>query len=74
MVIQQYKLLKGMHTIDETKLQQLSNDDLAALNKQGYLMPIHAMLMSIIQLNSLIQKHNNIESNKTISQVKLALE
>ncbi|ARD43000.1 SapC family protein [Colwellia sp. PAMC 21821] len=66
--------LKGMNTIDETKLQQLSNDDLGALNKQGYLMPIHAMLMSIIQLNNLIQKHNNIESNKTISQVKLALE
>lgn len=66
--------LKGMNTIDETKLQQLSNDDLGALNKQGYLMPIHAMLMSIIQLNSLIQKHNNIESNKAISQVKLALE
>lgn len=66
--------LKGMNTIDETKLQQLSNDDLGALNKQGYLMPIHAMLMSIIQLNSLIQKHNNVEHNKTISQVKLALE
>ena len=66
--------LKGMNTIDETKLQQLSNDDLGALNKLGYLMPIHAMLMSIIQLNSLIQKHNNVEGNKTISQVKLALE
>jgi len=66
--------LKGMNTIDETKLQQLSNDDLGALNKLGYLMPIHAMLMSIIQLNSLIQKHNNVENNKKISQVKLALE
>jgi hypothetical protein len=66
--------LKGMNTIDENKLQQLSNDDLGALNKLGYLMPIHAMLMSIIQLNSLIQKHNNVEGNKTISQVKLALE
>ncbi|TWX72452.1 SapC family protein [Colwellia sp. C1TZA3] len=68
------KTLKGMNSIDEAKLQQLTNDELAGLNKLGYLMPIHAMLMSIIQLNNLIQKHNNVESNKTISQVKLALE
>ncbi|MBA6291114.1 SapC family protein [Colwellia sp. MB3u-70] len=66
--------LTGMNTIDEAKLQQLSNDELAELNKLGYLMPIHAMLMSIFQLNNLIRKHNHIENNKLISQVKLALE
>lgn len=65
--------LNGMNTIDEAKLQQLSDEALAELNKLGYLMPMHAMLMSIFQLNNLIQKHNKIADNAEISQVKIAL-
>lgn len=63
--------LKGLNTIDEARLQQLSNDDLASLHQFGYLLPIHAMLTSIYQLNNLIQLHNKVSGNQTISQVKL---
>lgn len=65
--------LKGLNTIDEVKLKGLSSDDLMELNKLGYLTPIHAMLTSIYQLNSLIQKHNNIADKTKVSQVKIEL-
>lgn len=63
--------LKGLHTLDEDRLQSLQAEQLAELNKKGYLSPIHAMLISIYQLNSLIRKHNEVEQFTKVKQIKL---
>lgn len=63
--------LKGLHTLDEDKLQSLSAEQLQELNKKGYLAPIFAMLISIFQLNALIRKHNSIDSLNNVKHVKL---
>ena len=63
--------LQGLCTIDEDKLNGLSTEQLAGLQKQGYLLPIHAMLISINQLNGLIQRNNQQSQFKVIQQIKL---
>ena len=50
--------ITGLMTIDEDKLRLLSPSTLETLNKKNYLAAIHAMLISILQLNTLIQKNN----------------
>lgn len=50
--------IKGLATVDEDKLQLLSGEQLKQLQQQGYLLVMHAMLLSISQLNRLIQLHN----------------
>jgi hypothetical protein len=50
--------IKGIYTIDEEALRQLSDESVLALNKQNYLLPIHAMLSSLSQINRLIKLHN----------------
>ncbi|WP_076540566.1 SapC family protein [Shewanella sp. UCD-KL21] len=63
--------LTGLITINEEKLQQLDSETLAELNKLGYLSPLYAMLMSLYQLNSLIQLHNKTLAGNKISNIKL---
>lgn len=63
--------ITGLTTIDEDKLQSLSAAQLLELNKKGYLTQIHAMLISLLQLNSLIQKNNDIDTLPTIINIKL---
>ena len=63
--------IRGLHTIDEDKLQSLAPEQLQELNKNGYLLSIHAMLVSTFQLNSLIKKHNQREGVTAVRQVKL---
>jgi hypothetical protein len=48
----------GAYTIDETRLQGLSQEALFELHSQGYLHPIYAMIVSLGQLYSLIEKKN----------------
>lgn len=63
--------LKGLHTIDEDKFQSLSLEDLDKLRKEGYLMPIHAMLVSIMQVNKLINLSNEVVDRAQIVEVKM---
>ncbi|WP_299080896.1 SapC family protein [uncultured Paraglaciecola sp.] len=63
--------LNGLHTLDEDKLHALSAEQLAELNKLGYLIPIHAMLISIYQLNTLVKKNNELHSMRVIKQLKI---
>lgn len=63
--------LAGLHTIDEDKLNALSSSELGELSKMGYLIPLHAMLISLYQLNLLVRKHNDIGEGKAIHQVKI---
>ena len=67
----QFNTIKGLHTNDEDAFRVLPADELAKLNEAGYLMPIHAMLLSIFQLNVLINKNNALTENKMVSTVKM---
>lgn len=63
--------LSGLYTIDEDKLQELSASMLSELNKNGHLLAIHSILLSIYQLNLLLRKHNQQHNVKKISQLKI---
>lgn len=63
--------VKGLHTIDEDKLQSLSAEDFEGLRSKGYLAPIYALLISVFQLNSLLQKHNAATQGPSITQIRL---
>lgn len=63
--------LKGLHTIDEAKLQSLDSEQIDKLREQGYLLAMHAMLISVYQLNSLIQIHNRSDAERKIRQVQV---
>lgn len=65
--------LQGLHTIDEDKVQDLSEETISDLHKKGYLAAIYGLLMSIHQLNQLILRHNKLPDSKKISQIKLQL-
>jgi hypothetical protein len=77
-VIVQYKnqpqqTLTGLYTIDEDKLHSLDDSQLGDLNRRGYLTPINGLLLSISQLNGLIQKNNKRQVSMQILSVKLEL-
>lgn len=63
--------ITGLTTIDEDKLQNLSADNLMLLNKKGYLTAIHGLLLSLLQLNALIQRNNNRNDLPKIQNIKL---
>jgi hypothetical protein len=63
--------ITGLITIDEDKLNALSAEQLHGLNQQGYLVQIHALLISIYQLNLLIQKQNARSDLPKVSQLKI---
>lgn len=65
--------LNGLHTINEDALHALSEEKTLELSKLGYLLPIHAMLISLFQLNSLVRKNNESAEFKQIKQIKIAL-
>lgn len=56
----QSQIIKGLATVDEDKLQILVAEQLYQLHQQGYLLTLHAMLLSISQLNKLITLHNRL--------------
>lgn len=62
--------ITGIYTIDEDALKTLDKESILALNQQGYLQQIHALLFSIYQINGLIRKHNDV-NNEKIVRVKL---
>ncbi|MEM7283027.1 MAG: SapC family protein [Pseudomonadota bacterium] len=63
--------ITGLRTIDEDKLKSLDAKVLQDLNAKGYLVAIHAMLLSIFQLNLLIRRYNEAGAGPTINQIKL---
>ena len=67
----QHNTIKGLHTINEDVFRTLPAEELAKLNESGYLMPIHAMLMSLFQLNVLINKNNASDDLLKVTTVKM---
>lgn len=65
------QILQGLYTINEDKLQSLRGENLEKLHTNGYLTQIHAMLISLFQLNNLVQKNNQQAALEKIKQVKL---
>jgi hypothetical protein len=63
--------ITGLITIDEDKMNVLSPEQLHGLNQQGYLVQIHAMLISIYQLNLIIQKQNSRSDLPKVAQLKI---
>ncbi|MDB4326937.1 SapC family protein [uncultured Paraglaciecola sp.] len=63
--------ITGLITIDEDKINALSAEQLHGLNQQGYLVQIHALLISIYQLNSIIQKQNSHIDLPKVAQLKI---
>jgi hypothetical protein len=63
--------ITGLITIDEDKINTLSAEQLHGLNQQAYLVQIHALLISIYQLNSIIQKQNSRIDLPKVAQLKI---
>ena len=63
--------IQGLHTVDEERLQEFPDDRLLELQKSGYLLPLHAMLMSTFQLNALIRRQNQSSDRELVTGVKL---
>ncbi len=66
--------LRGLHTIDEDRLRQLNADELSNLHSKQYLPPIYAMLISIFQVNELIRRHNRLNSENIVKQIKIQIQ
>jgi hypothetical protein len=50
--------VEGLYTINETRLEQLTADELAGLHGAGYLQPIYTMLASLGHIYSMIDRRN----------------
>jgi len=63
--------LKGLHTINEEKFNELSDETILALRENGFLVSIYAMLFSVFQVNSLAKRHNLKDGTIKIVDVKV---
>lgn len=50
--------VEGLYTINESRLEELTADEIAGLHRQGYLAPIYTMLASLGQIYAMIDKKN----------------
>lgn len=63
--------VQGLQTVNEDKLRALTADQLARHNETGYLVLMHAMLLSTFQLNGLIRQHNLSADSDKIQQIRI---
>ncbi len=52
--------LLGFHTIHEERLQELSGDALRSLSEKGFLMPLFMTLASLSNIQTLVDKRNDL--------------
>lgn len=64
--------LHGLFTINEEKLQTIDKENLVVMHQKGYLLVLHAALMSIYQLNRLIRLHSEHPGKDKIVNVKIS--
>jgi hypothetical protein len=62
--------ITGLATVNEQKLAQLDANATYELQKNGLLMLLHGMLMSLYQVNTLIRLHNKQNGASLIANVK----
>ena len=65
--------IKGLYSINEDVLQGMSGAQLEELNKLGYLIPIHGMLMSLFQINGMVLRNNAIDGMQRVEHVRLEI-
>lgn len=63
--------IKGLYVIDEDNLRVLPAEKLQQLNQKGYLVAIHGLLISLFQLNNLVQRNNASAERQKLKQIKL---
>lgn len=63
--------ITGLHTIDEDKLKALEGETLEALNKNGFLLLMYAMLTSINHINNLVRRHNATTGLPTVGRIRM---
>lgn len=63
--------IKGLHTVDEDRLQGLSPELLQEFNQNGYLLSMHALLISSFQLHALIRRQGESTTGPKVQQIKL---
>ncbi|QEY14102.1 SapC family protein [Cellvibrio sp. KY-YJ-3] len=68
------EIINGLCTVAEEKLNSLADDLLMALNKKGYLLPLHAALISLFQVNDLINRFNRKCQGLKIENINLKLD
>ena len=64
-------VVQGLYTINEDRLQTMEAEQFEKLRTSGYLMPIHALLMSLFQVNVLVSRHNAAGDKEPITAVKI---
>ena len=65
--------LRGLSSINEEKLIELSHEAQLTLVKRGFLAPIYGMLFSMYQLHSLVKRHNLAEGTRKIFDLRVEL-
>jgi len=63
--------LKGLNTVDEKAVNDLSDEVFLDMRKRGYMLPVYSMLTSVFHLNTLLTRHNEVKSDDKVVQVKL---
>ena len=69
----QVQTITGLHTIDEDQLAKLPDDAVLELHNNGYMTIVHAMLLSVFQLNSLMRLRNVRGGGPRLSHVRLEI-
>ena len=63
--------IKGLYTIDEDKLRELTSEQMMSFVENGYLATMYGMLHSIYQLNAIIRKNNQNPEFKAIHKINI---
>ena len=65
------KRINGLYSIDDEKLSKLPANELAELNKEGFLVVVHAMLISVFQVNNLVRRHNESGAQDKVVSIQV---
>lgn len=63
--------LHGLYTVDEDELLKLTQEQIHEFHQKGYFVIIHAVLISVYQINRLVRLHEGLESKDRIVSVKM---
>lgn len=63
--------MRGLFSIDEQKLAELPEEKVLDFHKRGLFIPIHAMLISLGQVQRLAQLRNLSESEKKLAGIRI---
>lgn len=67
----QVNRIAGLHTINEDQLKSLPGEQVQDLHQAGFLAPIHALLFSIFQLNTLIHRSQRLSGVTSVERIGL---